>query len=212
MTPMDDRLPPSEDWMLTPEALDGLLKHLDPDRDRAALIYEQIRQRLMKLFRWRGCLLFEEYTDTTIDRVARRIAGGMEVQSSNVYSLFHGVALNLLKEHWRKSERESEAFDNLRRAQETTEDPEEIIAGEEAVREREARLDCLRRCLGRLPDDSRVLIKRYYSEGDVLNKEQRKQIAVEMRISVNALRVRACRVRAEVEHCVDGCLNQPGWP
>jgi DNA-directed RNA polymerase specialized sigma24 family protein len=205
---MDDQAPPREDWVLTHEALDGLLGHLDPDRDHAAEKYEQIRQRLMKLFRWRGCLLFEEYTDTTIDRVARRMAGGLEVQSPNVYSLFHGVALNLLKEHWRKSERESDALDDLLRSHETTDDPERIMTEEEGRKEQEARLDCLRRCLGNLADESRTLIRRYYAEGDILNKEQRKQIAGEMRISVNALRVRACRVRSEVERCVDSCLSR----
>jgi hypothetical protein len=46
------------DWVLTSEALDRLLEQLDSDRDRAAEKYEQIRQRLIKLFRWRGCLDF----------------------------------------------------------------------------------------------------------------------------------------------------------
>lgn len=209
---MDDQPPQKGEWVLTHQALDRLLEHLDPDRDRAAEKYEQIRQRLMKLFRWRGCLLFEEYTDETFDRVARRIAGGLEVQSPDVYSLFHGVALNLLKEHWRKSERESEALNDLLHSHETTEDPAQIMAEEEEGRAREARLVCLRRCLENLAPESRTLIKRYYAGGDVLNKEQRKQISGEMRISVNALRVRACRVRGEVEQCVDSCLNQPRWP
>jgi DNA-directed RNA polymerase specialized sigma24 family protein len=205
---MDDQPAQKEEWVLTHQALDRLLEHLDPDRDRAAEKYEQIRQRLIKLFRWRGCLLFEEYTDRTIDRVARRIAGGLEVQSANVYSLFHGVALNILKEHWRKSERESEALDDLFHSHDTTENPEDIRAEEEERREQEARLNCLRRCLGGLAHESRTLIKRYYAEGNVLNKEQRKQIAAEMRISVNALRVRACRVRGEVEQCIDRCLYE----
>ena len=88
---MDDRPAQKEDWVLTHQALDNLLEHLDPDRNRAAEKYEQIRQRLIKLFRWRGCLLFEEHIDITFDRVARRLAGGLEVQSMNVYSLFQGL-------------------------------------------------------------------------------------------------------------------------
>src|SRR5262245_7835233 len=124
---MDDRPAQKEDWVLTHQALDTLLQQLDPDRERAAEKYEQIRQRLIKLFRWRGCLRFEEYTDSTIDRVARRVAGGLEVQSANVYALFHGVALNLLKEHWRKIERESEALSELSHSNDAGDDPMQML-------------------------------------------------------------------------------------
>jgi len=196
-----------KDWVLTREALDRLLEQLDSDRDRAAEKYEQIRRRLMKLFRWRGCLAFEEYTDRTIDRVARRIAEGSEIQTASPYTVFYGVAMNLLKEHWRKSERESEMLDYLIQSQHSAEDPEDLMAQEEEKKEQEARLACLRHCLGRLPSESLTLIKKYYAEGDVLDKEQRKQVAAELRISVNALRVRAYRIRGEIEQCVDDCLN-----
>jgi RNA polymerase sigma factor (sigma-70 family) len=197
------------EWALTPEAIDGLLEQLDSDRGRAAEKYEQIRQRLMKLFRWRGCLAFEEYADRTIDRVARLIAEGAEIQTPSPYSLFYGVALNLLKEHWRESQRESEATNYLTRSQQAAEDPEDLMAQEEERREHEARIACLRHCLGRLPPESLKLIKRYYADGDVLNKEQRKQTAAELGISVNALRVRAYRIRADVERCVRDCLEAP---
>ena len=193
-------------WLLTQEAFDQLLEQLDSDRDRAAEKYEQIRQRLIKLFRWRGCLDFEEYTDKTIDRVARRIADGALIQTPNPYTLFYGVAMNVLKEHWRKSERESEALDSLSQPQSPV-DPEDIRAEEEENKEQEARIECLRHCLGQLPPESVSLIKKYYAEGDVLNKEQRKQIAEELRISVNALRVRAFRIRSEVEQCVGDCIS-----
>ena len=43
---MDDRPPQREDWISTQEELDKLLEHLDPDRDRAAEKYEQIRKRV----------------------------------------------------------------------------------------------------------------------------------------------------------------------
>jgi DNA-directed RNA polymerase specialized sigma24 family protein len=193
-------------WVLTRDALDRLLEQLDSDRDRAAARYEQIRQRLMKLFRWRGCLAFEEYTDKTIDRVARRIAEGAQFQTDNPYTLFYAVAMMVLKEHWRKSEREAEACSSLLHSQPGTENPEEIRAREEENKGHEAQLECLRHCLSALSAENLRLIRKYYAEGEILNKEQRRQTAEELGISVNALRVRACRIRSEVEQCVAHCL------
>ena len=207
---MDNEAGEKQNWILTRKALDQLLEQLDSDRDRAAEKYEQIRQRLMKLFRWRGCLEFEEYADKTIDRVARRIADGALIRTPNPYTLFYGVAMNLLKEQWRKSERESEALDSLSHSPQSSVDAEDIRAeDEEETKEQEARIECLRHCLGQLPPESVTLIRKYYAEGDVLNKEQRKQIAEELRISVNVLRVRAFRIRSKVEQCVGDCISPP---
>lgn len=192
---------------MTRESLDRLLDQLDSDRDRAAEKYEQIRQRLIKLFRWRGCLAFEEYTDRTIDRVARRLAEGAEIQTASPYTLFYGVAMNILKEHWRKFEQESAALDRMSQSRHSPQDPEEVRADEEERKEKEARVYCLRHCLSQLSSENVLLIKKYYAEGDVLDKEQRKQIAAGLGISVNALRVRAFRIRGEVERCVDACLK-----
>jgi DNA-directed RNA polymerase specialized sigma24 family protein len=197
-----------KEWVLTREALDALLDYLDADRPNAAKEYEAIRERLIKLFRWRGCLSFEEYADKTIDRVARRIAEGVEIRTTNPYALFYGVAMNLLKEHWRTSERESEALDGLLRSQEPSEDPEQARGRQEAEQLREDRMQCLRHCMRRLSSENLLLIKKYYAEGGMLDKNQRKQVADEMKISLNALRVRAFRIRSEVEQCVVNCVKE----
>jgi len=200
----------NKEWVLTREALDALLAFLDSDPVRAADEYEQIRRRLMKLFRWRGCLPFEEYTDQTIDRVARRIAEGGEIRTTNPYALFYGVAINVIREHWRRSERESQALGGLYRSRELSPNPEDVRARMEDERQSQMRGECLRQCLRTLPADAVSLIKRYYGEGDILDKNQRKQIAETLKISVNTLRVRAFRIRTEVEKCVHICLTKEG--
>jgi hypothetical protein len=69
-----------KDWVVTQSAFDRMLAELDPDRERAGEKYEQIRQKLMKFFQWRGCSssAAEEHTDRTIDRVARKVEEGAE--------------------------------------------------------------------------------------------------------------------------------------
>ena len=88
-------------WTLDRPAFDRLLTFLDPDRQAAADKYEDIRRRLLKLFVWRGCSAPDEYVDRTIDRVARRVQEGADIQVADPYQYFHGVALNVLREHWR---------------------------------------------------------------------------------------------------------------
>src|SRR5262249_48299471 len=41
--------------VITREAFDRMLAELHPDIDRAGEQYEKIRQKLVKLFEWRGC-------------------------------------------------------------------------------------------------------------------------------------------------------------
>jgi DNA-directed RNA polymerase specialized sigma24 family protein len=195
-------------WALTQEAFDKLLTQLDPDRERAAEKYEEIRCKLIKFFKWRGCLQFEDYADKTIDRVARKIIEGAELQPASPSAFFYGVAINLLREHWRKIASEPEALDDRVEPFDPADDPERIREQAETLQEQETRLVCLRHCLGELPSESVSLIKQYYSEGDVLNKEQRKQIALRLNLSATALRSRAFRVRGELEQCIANCLEE----
>lgn len=193
-------------WSLTEDSLAALLRFLDADADRAAAEYERIRQRLTRLFRWRGCTEAEDYTDATVDRVARLVAGGADVRTANRYALFYGVAVNLLREHWRSVERERQAFERLAPSLASAEAPDEMLAREDAEQIHTRQQQCLRRCLDRLTPDNLALIARYYASGQTLDKHQRKAVAAELQITVNALRVRAHRVRSELRTCVERCM------
>src|SRR5262245_58937293 len=82
------------------EAFQSLLRALHPDRERAAERYEDIRVRLQGFFTWRGSRWPEEMADETIDRVARRLAGGEQIRSSEIGRDFLGVARNVIREAW----------------------------------------------------------------------------------------------------------------
>ena len=76
------------------------------DRDQAAVKYETIRRKLIRLFEWRGCELPEDLTDVTLDRVAKRIAEGVEVRSADPFGYICGFAHLVYKEEWRRAARE----------------------------------------------------------------------------------------------------------
>ena len=98
---MDTKSLLKKDWTPTPEAFDKMLAWLAADREQAGLEYEKIRQKLIKLFKWRNCRPEEDYADITINRVMRRISEEVEASKDKPYLYFHGTALNVLREFWR---------------------------------------------------------------------------------------------------------------
>jgi RNA polymerase sigma factor (sigma-70 family) len=180
---------------LTPEGFEALLAQLDPDRERAGELYETIRHKLVRLFEWRGCASPEDLADETINRVARRLAEGVELRSSDPYGYFCGVAHLVYKEVLRRAAREHRALTGGDWSPPATEDEEPS----------DHRLDCLRRCLAQLPPDQRDLVLRYHQgENNIRNRQQ---LAQEAGIPMNALRIRVHRVRRKLESCVHSCLS-----
>src|SRR5437868_10667171 len=112
-----------KDWEVTPEAFEKLLGWLDADIEAAAEKYEKVRQKLMKLFKWRNCIPEEDYADMTINRVTRRVYENTPVDVSDPYLYFHGTALNVIREYWRgQLKRKHEAID--------TADPASLAVGD----------------------------------------------------------------------------------
>jgi DNA-directed RNA polymerase specialized sigma24 family protein len=196
-----------KEWVITQNALDKLLAELHSDSRRAGERYEKIRQKLVKFFQWRGCALAEEYADKTFDRVAQKISEGTSLWTDNPYSYFHGVALNLLREYWRDPERRAETLEEIAPSQTLSEDPEELRLRDLEQLEKERLLECLDRCLQKLPPESFDLITKYH-QGEESDKVRRKDLAQTLGIPLNALRIRAYRIRVEIERCVENCLKR----
>ena len=183
---------------LTGEEFEALLAQLGPDRVKAGERYETIRRKLIRLFEWRGCESAEDLADETINRVARRMAEGIELKSNDPYGYFCGVAHLVYKEDLRRASRE-------RRVRDSSEwsPPIYVPEEEEPV---DQRLECLRRCLTQVPKDQKDLLLRYHQgENNIRN---RKALASELGVPLNALRIRVHRTRRKVEACVHTCLKQ----
>jgi DNA-directed RNA polymerase specialized sigma24 family protein len=184
---------------VTADELERLLALLDPDRARAAERYEILRRKLIRIFEWRGSPLPEDLADETFDRVARGLAKGLVIQSTDPYSYFCGVAYRVHQEQVRKRARMDSVFENgdwqhfYPPAEEDTEDP---------------RLGCLRRCLDRLSVEQRRLVLGYHAGEDRIRSRQ--QLAQSLGDSLNALRIKVHRARRQLESCLASCLGEPG--
>jgi DNA-directed RNA polymerase specialized sigma24 family protein len=172
---------------------DILLEWLDSDRDRAAEKYEMIRQSLIQIFIWKRCLDAESLADETLDRVMLRVPELRETYKGNPSAYIHAVAKNLLTEQMpvRTVQLETSVPENPR----TTDIKTEKMS------------DCLDRCLSNLSPYSRDLILDYYSEDHSKKISHRKDLAEELGISVEQLRVRMHRIRKTLEACIQACMG-----
>jgi DNA-directed RNA polymerase specialized sigma24 family protein len=178
---------------LTPEEFERLLEILVPgDRDAAGRKYEEIRQRLIRLFRARSCTDPEGLADDTIDRAAKRFLGGLEVKSDDPTAFFCGIAGNLAKERIRKEVTWKKKLES--HPGPTAEEPPDLAEAEEDRR----RQASLRKCLKRLTEDQRALVLDYYAGSRIA---ARHRLAETLGVTPNALRIRAHRIRLQLEEC-----------
>jgi DNA-directed RNA polymerase specialized sigma24 family protein len=180
----------NRDRSLTQTAFESLLAWLDADRDRAGEKYEQIRRRLIKLFTCRGRHDAEELADETINRVTLKAPELSKEYVGDPALYFYGVAQKVFLESVRKPPVV----------------PPAAAARDAAELERE--YECLDRCIAELPHDSRALVLDYYGENGRAKIERRKELAGRLGIALNALRIRAFRIRATLQQCVRGCVEQ----
>ena len=185
-------------YAITQQAFDKLLVCLASDRNEAGVQFEVIRSKLVRFFEWRSVLTPDEYADETLDRVARRIDEGQEV--NNLRGYIYGVARMVLKEEIREREREFVPLDEI---------GDRIPEEPPAPPEPEAREVCFDRCLDKLAPESKSLILDYYQEERRAKIELRQQLAERLRIPPNALRIRAHRIRINLEKCIINCLQAP---
>lgn len=181
-----------KDRTLTPELFERLLNWLNPDdRDQAAMEYEDIRRRLIKMLTCRGCYEQEDVADETIDRVASKLEELKDYEGPRA-PYFYKVCHNVYRE-W------------LRIKRKRLESPPPPI--EEDSQKLEKRHRCLDACMNSLSPENREIVTEYYQQDKRAKIDRRKMVAERLGISINALRIRAFRIRATLQECVLVCLN-----
>jgi DNA-directed RNA polymerase specialized sigma24 family protein len=186
------------EWSLTQEAFDKLLAAFSPDRDEAARQYEALRIRLIRFFERRDVPSGDGCVDETFNRVARRIDEGKQLD--NVVAYAYRVAYLVFLE----TLREPELIDI---DQEGLQLP--VINEKFEDTERDQRERCFDICLEELPGNNRDIILTYYYGERRTKIERRKKLAEQLKISLDALRIRAHRIRKGLEECITRCLPQP---
>ncbi len=177
-----------------------LLDWLDQGLNTNGQSYLAIRERLLGYFDRKNCLTADELADETLNRVARRLdeeGGNIETETPLKYCYI--VARFVFMEYLRTNEKEIAALQAIGR-QANAMSPEDCDRKERMLR-------CLDRCSAKLEASQRELILGYYSGEQRVKIENRRALAHTLEISVNALSIRACRIRDNLENCVKECAS-----
>jgi DNA-directed RNA polymerase specialized sigma24 family protein len=166
-----------------------------------------MRRRLVAYFDRKNCLTPEELADETLNRVARRLEEEGEITDATPAQYCYIVAKFVFLEYLRRGDRDHGSLDDsavsssaaLRRA--ASAEPDDSAA------EKEVLLDCLDACLQKLEPENRELISLYYHGDQRARIDNRRQQAARLGLTVNALSIRACRIRGRLEACVTKCAS-----
>ena len=180
----------NKNWVLTQESFDALLDWLDPQREQAGQKYEDIRSSLIKIFTCRGCFEPEDLADETINRVTSKLKQIGDDFIGDRARYFYGVANKVHLEYLRRKPVQPS--------------PVLSLASDQVEQE----FECLETCMEHLTPDNRELVLQYYQEEKKAKIDHRKMLAEKLGIGVNALRIRACRIRASLLECVKACLKR----
>ena len=166
-----------------------MLAWLDSDREQAAIKYEDIRRRLIKIFTGRGCVEAEDLADETINRVISKLDEIGTQFKGDHGRYFYGVANKVYLESRRKKP------------------PQPPTSPPVDSNQTELEFRCLERCIETLNDENRYLLLQYYGAEGRGKVEHRRRLAEELGIAPNALRIRAYRIRVELQECMEKCIE-----
>jgi DNA-directed RNA polymerase specialized sigma24 family protein len=194
------KLEPKKDWTLTPDAFEGLLVWLDEGTSSDGETYLEMRRRLVAYFDRKNCALPDDLADETLNRVARRLKEEGTIVTDAPAHYCYIVARYVLLEFLRKDKPHESLNEKLLTAAAPVE-----LSYERGEQDR--RWDCLEGCVGKIDTESRDLIVGYYHGEQRVKIENRRQMAERLGITVNALSIRACRIRGKLEECIRKCMK-----
>jgi DNA-directed RNA polymerase specialized sigma24 family protein len=178
-----------------------LLEWLDDGVDSHGEKYLEMRRRLVAYFDRRDRPAADELADETLNRISRTLEQSGTIATRPPARYCYVVAKFVLLEDFRRDRRHV-PLDDLRKA-----DALRHAEPERSVVVREHRLACLDRCLERLRAQQRELAIEYYRDVRRERIERRRDLARRLGITMNALGIRASRIREALRTCVETCCR-----
>jgi DNA-directed RNA polymerase specialized sigma24 family protein len=194
-----------EEPTITQIAFARLLAWLDDGVESHGERYLEMRRRLVTYFDRRNRPSAEDLADETLNRIAKTLEQTGAIATKPPARYCYVVAKFVLLEDVRR-ERRLVPLDETWHG--TAGREAAHVGSDTGLKVREHRLDCLDRCLEELKPDQRELIVEYYAEVRRQKIERRRDLAARLGITMNALAIRAFRIRDGLMACVEGCRQR----
>lgn len=193
-----------EEPRLTQFAFGRLLEWLDDGVDSQGETYLEIRRRLVSYFDRRNRQFPDELADETLNRIAKTLGESDSIAVRPPARYCYVVARFVLLEDIRRGPR-CLPVEAVRAEPSLVSVPASAESEHASIREQ--RLECLDRCLDKLKPEQRDLAVEYYRDAKRIRIDRRRALADRLGITMNALGIRASRLRGSLEACVDDCCS-----
>ena len=177
-----------------------LMARLGQDGGSAEQRYESLRRRLISFFRLYVPIEAETLADRVLDRVARKLMQGTQIENVSRFTL--GVSRMILMESQSRMYREQHALQRATQSIDPPATPPDASEWEEEETQLALRVQRLRSCLAKLGDSATSVILTYYAADGRARIPARQRLAADLGLSLNALRNRAQRLRDMLERCL----------
>lgn len=180
----------TKQWSATADDFGAFIEWLDAGTESGGQSYIDMHARLVGYFARKGCTAPDDLADETLTRVARRLQEEGAITDVAPPQYCYIVARFVLLEYLRSADRKRGelAQDVGERRSDPDSDTEDLLA----------RLD---ECLDRLSAPDRELILSYYSGDGPSRIAMRRKLAAKHGVSLNALAIRASRLRERLRIC-----------
>lgn len=206
-------MPPGEgqevkkDWTPTQTAFRQFLDWLDEGVASGGEKYLEMRRRLVFYFDRKNCVASDELADETLSRVAQKLEEKGSITGMSPVHYCYVVAKFVFLENLRQAKRGQSGLNEL--AQARLSSGGSMSSKDTAAMQSTERLhDYLDSCLAKLSSPDRELILEYYRGEQRAKIERRSQLAARLGLSMNALTIRACRIRYKLEECMKACCDE----
>ncbi len=192
-------------WRPTADSFRRFLAFLDNGIETNGASYIEMQRRLAGYFARKGCTGCEELADETLNRVSRRLdeEGSIDIDTPAHYCYI--TARFVFLEQTRAASSNNIAVDE---AKLTTDRHALPTSDTDELEKQEKMLECLDECTSKLETRNRDLILGYYFGNEGVRIRNRSSMAERLGISLNALSIRACRIRRTLESCVEKCAGK----
>jgi DNA-directed RNA polymerase specialized sigma24 family protein len=203
-TPPPDAL--KEERGLNHLAFNRLLQWLDHGVDSRGERYLEMRRRLVSYFNRRNRQSSDELADETFNRIGRILEKDGTIAATPPARYCYTVAKFVFLEDVRR-DRTHVSFDQSLAAdgwawRATSAEPDEGFTI------REQHFECLDRWLQELKAEQREFIVEYYRDSGRQKIERHRDMAKRLGITMNALGLRALRIRSALEERVEACCSE----
>jgi DNA-directed RNA polymerase specialized sigma24 family protein len=190
-----------EEPLFTKLAFNRLLQWLDDGVDSHGERYLDMRRRLVAYFDRRHRPAPDELADETLGRIVRTLERNGVIDVTPPARYCYVVARFVLLEDLRRNPRHV-PLDAPRRVGVSRPHRRDVVGPDDNCAVREQCLECLDRCLNELRPEDRELVVEYYRDTRRQLIERRRDLAQRLGISMNALAIRAFRIRDALRTCM----------